>query len=84
MRRTASEVLRELQIRVARLERLSREQALKSIEVVIRETPPVLKIKRVKYPQTRQEFLEIERGKVPVIFYDCPLFEFCREQIRPS
>ena len=81
MRRTASEILRDLEIRVARLEERSREPLLSSIEAVIEETPSRLKIKRVEYPRTRKDFLKIEAGNVPVIFVNCPLSTRMRNRV---
>ena len=72
MKRYASEVLRDLEIRVAHLEDMSREEFQKSIEVVI-ETPSQVEIKRIEYPRTRQEFLNIEASNIPVVFVNCPL-----------
>ena len=73
MKRYASEVLRDLEIRVAHLEDMSREEFVKSIEVVIEKTPSQVEIKRIEYPRTRQEFLNIEASNIPVVFVNCPL-----------
>lgn len=73
MKRYASEVLRDLEIRVSHLEDMSREEFVKSIEVVIEKTPSQVEIKRIEYPRTRQEFLNIEANNIPVIFVNCPL-----------
>jgi hypothetical protein len=70
---TTTEVLRELEIRVAHLESMGREEFVNSIEMVIGKTPSQITIDRVEYPSTRQEFLNIEASNVPVIFVNCPL-----------
>ena len=72
-RRYASEVLRELEIRVSHLEDMGREEFVNSIEMVIEKTPSHITIERIEYPRTRQEFLNIEASNVPFIFVNCPL-----------
>jgi len=73
MRRIASEILRELEIRVAHLEGMSQDDMRKSIEVVIEKTPSKVRIDYVEFPKTQEEFLEIEAKNLPVVFYNCPL-----------
>ena len=73
MRRLASEILKDLELRVAHLESGFQGELRKSIEVVIENTPSNIRIDRVEFPRTQEEFLEIEANNVPVIFYNCPL-----------
>lgn len=73
MKRLASEILKDLEIRVSHLEGQTLEGVKKSIEEVIEKTPSNVRIKRVEFPKTQQEFLEIEANNLPVIFYNCPL-----------
>lgn len=73
MGKTDSEILRELEIRIAQLENGYQDDMRKSIEVVIEKTPSKVKIDHVEFPKTQQEFLEIEANNLPVVFYNCPL-----------
>lgn len=73
MRRSASERLKDLELRVSHLEGKTQEGVKESIEDVIEKTPSNVRIERVEFPKTQQEFLEIEANNLPVIFYGCPL-----------
>ena len=57
MRRLASEILKDLELRVAHLESGFQGELRKSIEVVIENTPSNIRIDRVEFPRTQEEFL---------------------------
>ena len=46
---------------------------MNSIEAAIRKTPPLSVVDRIQYPDTHQDFLNIEANNVPVVFINCPL-----------